>query len=174
MPIELIAPLIVAVVDSAITTGGLAAWCSSHNDPGCVHHKKRDDTIVDTSGVPSLTGLFRRQDGVGPCGVPQYNFDLCHEQLQGVTVQTSIPADSGKQIIHIYGELLANEVTPFFSFSTEGQFDNVPAACMDLAAVLSGDCTDTTVRPTVCGSACLHYTGLTNGNYANISNALTS
>lgn len=45
---------------------------------------------------------------------------------------------------------------------------------MDLAAVLSGDCTDATVRPTVCGSACLHYSGLTDDDYANISIALTS
>ncbi|KAK7946096.1 uncharacterized protein PG986_010417 [Apiospora aurea] len=152
MPIALLVPeLAVAIVDGATSVGGLAAWCGYHkDDPGCVHHNERDDTIIGTSGAPSLMGVFRRQQDVGPCGVPQYNFDQCHDQLRGLTVQTSIPGES------------------------EGQFDNVPAACMDLAAVLSGDCTDTTISPTVCGSACLHYSGLTDGHYANISIALTS
>lgn len=70
-------------------------------------------------------------------------------------------------------QVLCQCITLFlFSWVTEGQFD-IPQACTDLAAVLSGDCTDTKVRPTVCGSACLHYSGLTDDDYAKISTALT-
>ncbi|KAK7916876.1 hypothetical protein PG985_010484 [Apiospora marii] len=144
MPIALFTPELIVAVTYGSIGGALAGYCVTHKGQ-C---SKR--AILDTSDAP-LMGIFPRQAAaVGPCGVPQYNFDLCHAQLQNITVQTSIPADG------------------------EGQFDYVPQACMDLAAVLSGDCTDTTIRPTVCGSACLHYSGLTDDDYANISIALTS
>ncbi|KAK8068571.1 hypothetical protein PG996_007683 [Apiospora saccharicola] len=136
MPIALFTPEIIAAATYASIGGSLAAWCGTH----------KDDNQCNKHGMLDASS----SSDVGPCGVPQYNWDLCHAQLPNITVMTSIPADS------------------------EGQFDNVPPACMDLAAVLSGDCTDTTIRPTVCGSACLHYSGLTDDDYANISIALTS
>ncbi|KAH8647844.1 hypothetical protein BX600DRAFT_443188 [Xylariales sp. PMI_506] len=48
--------------------------------------------------------------------VPSYNFDLCHDEAVGVSITSSIPAGG------------------------VAQFNNVPAACMDLVVVLSGSC----------------------------------
>jgi hypothetical protein len=45
--------------------------------------------------------LWARQDGVGLCGVPQYNFDMCQDQLRGVVVDTDIPSPGGKWLFSI-------------------------------------------------------------------------
>ncbi|KAI0976108.1 hypothetical protein F4678DRAFT_482347 [Xylaria arbuscula] len=90
-----------------------------------------------------------RQD-VGRCNVPQYNFNHCHDQLASVTVVSSTPA------------------------AREARFDSVPPACMDLASVLMGSCpggNGASIIP--CGSACLHYTGLTDPDFGALSNALS-
>ncbi|KAG4414469.1 hypothetical protein IFR04_012381 [Cadophora malorum] len=69
-------------------------------------------------------------------GVPQFEFERCHNDLAGVTVTATSPG--------------AGQV----------QFDNVPASCMNLATVLVGDPVEGPyVQP--CGSACLIYPDLT-------------
>ncbi|KAI0439963.1 hypothetical protein F4803DRAFT_529107 [Xylaria telfairii] len=147
MPIGLI-PLIgdaiaVGILGGAIA-GPVADWCGDHpSNGGCVG--KRD--ILNTEGVPKMTV---ERALVGPCNVPQYNFDICHDQLTGVTVRSSIPSGG------------------------VAQFDNVPPACMNLATVLTGSCPGSTTGPTivVCGSACLRYSGLTNAQFATLSKTL--
>ncbi|KAL9615836.1 MAG: hypothetical protein Q9160_009217 [Pyrenula sp. 1 TL-2023] len=123
--------------------GAIRSWCKDHPGEGCVNKRR---SVIDTDSIPVMQ-IFDRQ-ATGPCNVPMYNFDQCHDQLQGIAVMTSIPEPG------------------------EGQFDNVPPACMDLAGVLSGSCNNESPRPTPCGSACLLYTGLTDDNYATLSKAL--
>lgn len=73
--------------------GSVAEWCSQHPGPSCAN-KKRD--ILGTAGVPLLR--FGRRDAVGPCNVPQYNFDQCHTQIQAqsIKVTSSIPSSGGQ------------------------------------------------------------------------------
>ncbi|KAK2606030.1 hypothetical protein QQS21_003548 [Conoideocrella luteorostrata] len=73
--------------------------------------------------------------GRAPPGVPQFEFDRCYEQMNGVSVNADSPA--------------AGEI----------RFSGVPAACMNLANVLVGDPVNGPYA-LPCGSDCLHYTGL--------------
>ncbi|OTA81201.1 hypothetical protein M434DRAFT_52124, partial [Hypoxylon sp. CO27-5] len=74
----------------------------------------------------------------GPCGVPMYNFDMCRDSLQGITINSSIPEQG------------------------QAQFENVPPTCMVLSTVLTGTCDKSQGSgPIPCGSDCLLYTGLT-------------
>ncbi|KAK8044994.1 hypothetical protein PG993_005018 [Apiospora rasikravindrae] len=91
----------------------------------------------------NIARIFDPRADVGPCNVPLYNFQQCHDALVGVKVASSIP-EAGV-----------------------AQFDNVPAPCMDLSTVLVGGCTGADPRPTPCGSACIKYTGLTDDQLAN-------
>ncbi|KAI8949635.1 hypothetical protein F4801DRAFT_396922 [Xylaria longipes] len=149
MPIGLI-PLIGDAVSIGILGGAIAGpvagWCNDHpENPGCVDKKRG---ILNTGGVSKMR--IERAD-VGPCNVPQYNFDQCHDQLATITVTSSIPA------------------------AGEAQFDSVPPACLDLASVLTGSCpggNGPVVTP--CGSACIHYTGLSDDQYAALSKTLTT
>ncbi|KFY48746.1 hypothetical protein V495_01064 [Pseudogymnoascus sp. VKM F-4514 (FW-929)] len=124
--------------------GSIGGWCQAHPGPGCA---KR--STIDLSDVPKVN--FERQE-VGPCNIPKYNFDLCHDQLQAQTIQvvSSIPSPG------------------------VARFDNIPPACMNLASVLGGSCTGEGARPTPCGSACMQYTGLTDTDMANLSRALNA
>ncbi|KAI0117636.1 hypothetical protein F4776DRAFT_274659 [Hypoxylon sp. NC0597] len=142
MPFAFLPEIFIGVMGASSIGGEVANWCHHHRGyPGCV---KR--SVLDIDSVPKME-LFPRQ-ATGACGVPKYNFDLCHDQLQGVTVSSSIPK------------------------SGQAQFDKVPPACMDLVTVLSGSCTGSSPRPTPCGSACVVYSGLTDDDYARISKAL--
>ncbi|ORY69042.1 uncharacterized protein BCR38DRAFT_324148, partial [Pseudomassariella vexata] len=91
----------------------------------------------------------RRDDGVGPCGVPQYNYDMCQDQLVGVTVNSTIP---------VFGQ---------------AQFDYLPPACMDLAGFIVGSCNapDGPI-PVPCGSACMLYMDMTSDHYTKLALAL--
>lgn len=40
-------------------------------------------------------GLLAAAANTGPCGVPQYNFDMCSADVRRVTVRTSLPAAGG-------------------------------------------------------------------------------
>lgn len=79
--------------------GPIIVWCSEHPGPGCAAKRstigigKRD--VIDMSDVPKLN--VERQ-AVGPCNIPKYNFDLCHDQVKSQTVRvvSSIPAAGGK------------------------------------------------------------------------------
>ncbi|KAI1346498.1 hypothetical protein F5Y01DRAFT_319707 [Xylaria sp. FL0043] len=145
MPIAVLGDIAALGILGGATAGSIGSWCSHHpKNSGCVG--KRD--ILGTGAVPKMR--IERQD-VGPCNVPQYNFDQCHDQLAGVTVTNSLPA------------------------AGEAKFDGVPPACMDLAGVLTGACpggNGPTIVP--CGSACLHYTGLTDDQLGALSKALST
>ncbi|KAI0505761.1 hypothetical protein F5B22DRAFT_639716 [Xylaria bambusicola] len=146
MPIAIFADVAVLGILGGAAGGTIGSWCSAHpKNKGCVG-KKRD--ILGTEAVPKMR--IERQD-VGPCNVAQFNFDRCHEQLATVTVTSSLPA--------------AGEV----------KFDGVPPACMDLAGVLTGSCPGGNgPMITVCGSDCLHYTGLTDDQLGALSKALST
>jgi hypothetical protein len=51
--------------------------------------------VIDLSDVPKVN--VERQ-AVGPCNIPMYNFDLCHDQVNSQTVKvvSSIPSPGGK------------------------------------------------------------------------------
>ncbi|KAI1085911.1 hypothetical protein F5B19DRAFT_481062 [Rostrohypoxylon terebratum] len=52
--------------------------------------------VVDTESVPRVNIHGRNDLGEGPCGVPQYNFDLCGKSLQSVTIESSSLGQGGK------------------------------------------------------------------------------
>ncbi|KAI2470732.1 hypothetical protein F4781DRAFT_389626 [Annulohypoxylon bovei var. microspora] len=146
MPVVVIAEVVSYSLLAGTVGGAVGTYCADNPGvSGCVN-KKRD--ILNTGSIPRMMiGAAKRQD-VGPCNVPKYNFDQCHDQAVSAGVTSSIPSPG------------------------EAKFDNVPPACMDLSVVLGGSCTGDGPRPEPCGSACLHYTGLTDEDLANLSNAL--
>ncbi|KAJ8115698.1 hypothetical protein ONZ43_g4610 [Nemania bipapillata] len=145
MPFEII-PLIVDAVEGAVLGSGIggsvAEYCN--NNPHVARCANKRD-ILNTEGIPRMQ--FARQD-TGPCNVPQYNFDLCHDQLAGVHIDSSIPAPG------------------------EARFDGVPPACMVLATTLTGACGASGPGVFPCGSACLYYTQLTDEELATLSSAI--
>ncbi|KAL8326102.1 hypothetical protein RB597_009084 [Gaeumannomyces tritici] len=52
------------------------------------------------------------------------------------------------------------------------RFDNVPPTCMVLSTVLTGGCGVAPPYPTVYGSACLQYAGLSEGQLNQLGDAL--
>ncbi|KAH9907719.1 hypothetical protein F4778DRAFT_797807 [Xylariomycetidae sp. FL2044] len=126
--------------------GSVASYCHDHPGiNGCVN--KRDlSSAAGMHGVPQMLG--GRGDGMGPCNVPQYNFDQCHNQAVVVKITSSIPAEG------------------------QARFENIPPACMDLASALVGNCDGGGPRPVPCGTSCLLYEGLTQDDFATLSNAL--
>ncbi|KAI0114119.1 hypothetical protein GGR51DRAFT_556615 [Nemania sp. FL0031] len=125
--------------------GSVGTYCADNPGvSGCVN--KRDADILNTKNVPRMR--IERQAAVGPCNVPQYNFDQCHDELAAGYVTSSLPAPG------------------------EAQFTGVPAACMDLATVLTGSCGASGPQVVVCGSDCLNYSGLTDQELATLSNTL--
>ncbi|KLU88305.1 hypothetical protein MAPG_07292 [Magnaporthiopsis poae ATCC 64411] len=118
-------------------------------------HLTHDD-IVGMAEVPTLNVRLEdsdrrehRRNLVGLCGVPQYNFDMCKDQLaKGKKVESSIPSKG------------------------VAKFVNIPPACMNLAVVLSGSCTGEGTRPVPCGSDCIQYTGLNDQQMMFLSKAL--
>ncbi|KAL3303666.1 hypothetical protein RB213_001039 [Colletotrichum asianum] len=93
-------------------------------------------------------GLLETAAATGYCGVPQYNFDMCNTDLGRVTIYTSIPG------------------------AGVARFDNVPPTCMVLSTVLTGGCGVAPPYPTVCGSACLQYSGLSESQFRQLGDAL--
>ncbi|KAI1402528.1 hypothetical protein F4819DRAFT_507463 [Hypoxylon fuscum] len=142
LPIELVSWAILATSAG----GAIGSYCVENPGVnGCVNDKL---DIMNTGSIPRMMVTAAKRQDVGPCGVPKYNFDQCYDQSVSAGVASSIPSPG------------------------EGRFDNVPPACMDLSAVLVGSCTDDGPRPEPCGSACLHYTGLTDEDFAKLSNIL--
>ena len=96
MPIALAAIPIAEIADTLTLVGlgggaiggSVAGWCSHNPGHGCV--SKRD--VLD-----AVETIIERDD-VGPCNVPMYNFDQCHQQVEAQTVQvtSSTPEDGGK------------------------------------------------------------------------------
>ncbi|RDW75424.1 hypothetical protein BP6252_06566 [Coleophoma cylindrospora] len=143
MPFAAIIPVLTMVVGDALSATGAVVNCYA------LHKCSRS---IEESGSNILSrvnmNIPSRSPGVGPCNVPQYNFDQCQADLKHVTVKTSIPAKG------------------------EARFDNVPATCMDLATVLTGACGAKGPGVVPCGSACLHYTNLTPKELDQLSQAL--
>ncbi|KAI1073702.1 hypothetical protein F5B20DRAFT_586975 [Whalleya microplaca] len=146
MPIVALAEVVSFAILGSSVGGSVGSYC--HDNPGvsgCVN-SKRD--ILNLSSIPRMVVNTAKRQDVGPCNVPKYNFDQCHDQAVSAGITSSIPT------------------------AGEARFDNVPPACMDLAGVLTGSCGGDGPRVDPCGSACLHYTGLADTDFAKISNAL--
>ncbi|KAJ5643428.1 uncharacterized protein N7484_005935 [Penicillium longicatenatum] len=95
-------------------------------------------------GISSST---RRSPIDLPAGVSQHSWDLCKGELDGAHVK--------------------------FSGTTNLRLDGLPAACMDLATVLTGDPTqDGGPVPTPMGSAAIQYSDLTDDEWHQVYNAL--
>ncbi|KAF2207720.1 hypothetical protein CERZMDRAFT_102205 [Cercospora zeae-maydis SCOH1-5] len=139
---------VAALIGIGGQAGGAVAQC--YNQGNC----KRDVTYAGEPHPENILSRVnmhlpnRRQADVGPCNVPQYNYDLCKNDLQAVTIDTSIPSEG------------------------VARFENVPATCMNLATTLSGQCGGDAPGVQPCGSACLQYTGLTPEQMTTISQAL--
>ena len=52
--------------------------------------------VIDTDSVPRVNIPSRNNPDEGPCGVPQYNFDLCSKSLHSVTIKSSFSGLGGK------------------------------------------------------------------------------
>ncbi|KAI4597281.1 hypothetical protein KJ359_004386 [Pestalotiopsis sp. 9143b] len=76
-----------------------------------------------------------------PPGVPQYNFDMCADDL-------------AKTTITVYGPVSNNGV----------RIENLPPACMVLSTVIDGDA-NSGPTPIPCGNACLLYDNLNSADY---------
>lgn len=86
MPVAIGHILSIIIFGSAFA-GSIADYCRNHPGPGCV--RKRDILLK-----------MARAD-VGPCNVPQYNFDMCRDQIKGqvekgIKIWTSIPSQGSK------------------------------------------------------------------------------
>lgn len=89
-----IGDILAAVTLGSAVAGSVATWCKDNpGKEGCVH--KHD--ILGTASVPRMAGQDAARQDVGPCGVPQYNFDQCKDEVAAATVQveSSIPSDGG-------------------------------------------------------------------------------
>lgn len=84
-------PAIVLIVSDALTATGAVVNCYALHMCG---RSLPDATSILSRVNMNLPDYARRQD-VGVCGVPQYNFDTCQNDLKGVMVQTSLPAAGG-------------------------------------------------------------------------------
>ncbi|KAL8387173.1 hypothetical protein RB595_010105 [Gaeumannomyces hyphopodioides] len=107
-----------------------------------------NETVMLRAESEGLLSSAAAVANTGPCGVPQYNFDMCKNDLRTVTVRTTLPARG------------------------VARFDNVPPTCMVLSTVLTGGCGVAPPYPTVCGSACLQYSGLSEAQLNQLGNAL--
>lgn len=150
-------------------------------------HLTHDD-VVGMAEVPTLNVRLEdsdrrehRRNLVGLCGVPQYNFDMCKDQLaKGKKVESSIPSKGGKCSFFlplVYRSTSkfppqSSANTSYFPSTAVAKFVNIPPACMNLAVVLSGSCTGEGTRPVPCGSDCMQYTGLNDQQMMFLSKAL--
>lgn len=97
MPILEIIDVVTFIGLTAGAIGGpVASWCAHHKGySGCA--KKRD--VTDTANIANAI-IWERAD-VGPCNVPKYNFDQCHDQITGqaAKVMSSIPSAGGESLL---------------------------------------------------------------------------
>ncbi|KAI1206886.1 uncharacterized protein F4807DRAFT_463284 [Annulohypoxylon truncatum] len=140
--LDLIIQAIVDVIDGATASNGKREIPLIAGPMGARN-------IIDTESVPRVDLAKRINLDAGPCGVPQYNFDLCGKSLHGVTIKSSTPGQG------------------------EAQYDNVPPTCMVLSTVLAGNCDMSEgPYPIPCGAACLLYTGVKDGDLDKLNKAL--
>jgi hypothetical protein len=86
-----ILPYILGVVASVGSIMGAAVNLCSHLNHG---HCRRGEAVAASVQARVTSLLGRRQ--VGPCNVPQYNFDMCKAAAEGVTITSSLPAADGE------------------------------------------------------------------------------
>lgn len=104
---------IAGFVGIAANAAGVAVRCYVNNGPNCENDRlKAFGTFapVDLAAsiIPSLNETVTLRAGregrlstnaaaleMGPCGIPAYNYDMCKNELQHVTIQMSIPAPGG-------------------------------------------------------------------------------
>ncbi|KAI1207737.1 uncharacterized protein F4807DRAFT_462537 [Annulohypoxylon truncatum] len=145
MPVAVIAEVVSYTILASSVGGSIGSYCADNPGVnGCVN--KRD--ILNTESIPPIMASTRKRQDVGPCGVPKYVFDLCHDEGVSAGINSSIPSPG------------------------EARFDHVPPTCMTLSGALLGGCTNSGPRVEACGTDCLHYTGLTDEDFAHLSNAL--
>lgn len=89
MPIAVFAPeLAAALLAGSQIINGINSLTDAINEK---------HNVLDTDGIPELNVFMN--DTAGPCGVPRYNFDLCHSELQGITVTASKPVTGRKSFL---------------------------------------------------------------------------
>lgn len=91
MPLVALIPAIPVIVGGALSATGAVVNCYALHKCG---RSVADTTPILSHVNSSILGHDRRTD-VGPCNVPQYNFDMCQHDLRSVTVKTSIPTQGG-------------------------------------------------------------------------------
>jgi hypothetical protein len=112
-------------------------------------------------GISSST---RRSPIDLPAGVSQHSWDLCKGELDGAHVKFSGTTNCKSQIMPAPDDTLLTVTV---------RLDGLPAACMDLATVLTGDPTqDGGPVPTPMGSAAIQYSDLTDDEWHQVYNAL--
>ncbi|KAK0746810.1 hypothetical protein B0T18DRAFT_438658 [Schizothecium vesticola] len=125
-----------------IIAGTISRWCQGH--PGHGYASQTDLKLIEEAAINI------KRDNVGPCGVPQCNYDLCNGQATS-------------QAVSVFSSILSLGVP---------QFANIPSACMVLAVALSGSCSGDGARPIPCGSACMQYQGLSDDQFRVLSSYL--
>ncbi|KAI0154837.1 hypothetical protein GGR57DRAFT_511809 [Xylariaceae sp. FL1272] len=135
---------IIPQIANAITSGGATGGWCANNPDATGCVQKRD--ILNTENIPRM--IVERDDGQ-TCGVPNYNYDLCAKAVK------------------------KSKVTKHPLSASEVNFTNVPSACMVLATQLPG-CDGTPPVVSVCGSACLTYTSLTDEQLNKLSEAFNT
>ena len=105
-----LAPFVFEIIDVAwfvgvgggVIGGAVADWCIHHPGPGCVGGNVKGPHgggpgMKDLKGFDPDVPVVKTDSEVGPCGVPRYNYDLCHDQIktQSKKVVSSIPSKGG-------------------------------------------------------------------------------
>ncbi|KAI0835177.1 hypothetical protein F5Y06DRAFT_306364 [Hypoxylon sp. FL0890] len=149
MPSDMVSDVIEALIDVVPKIFGDLGNGVGARDLPQISGPMAARNIIDNHSLPRLSFAERNNLDEGPCGVPQYNFDMCADSLQGVTILSSTPGPG------------------------QAQFENIPPTCMVLSTVLAGAC-DQSQRPgpVPCGSACLLYTELTDEDLNHLKEAL--
>ena len=97
----LLTSALVPLFGSALTASGRIVRCKT--GPARCHFIEgiNDVPMIQNVTIPQTTTPVERSPmriehrQVGPCNVPQYNFDMCHNDLKKVIIHTSIPSAGG-------------------------------------------------------------------------------
>lgn len=87
-------PAIGVLVTSGLAATGAVIKCKTGPDRSCGNKNQARADVPSVKSSRHLLRMARRQ--AGACGVPQFNFDMCQNDLTAVVVQTSIPEPGSK------------------------------------------------------------------------------
>ncbi|KAI1372753.1 hypothetical protein F4677DRAFT_449010 [Hypoxylon crocopeplum] len=95
MPIDVIVSTILKVAESVIPP--LIDAISNPNgnaglDAPLISGPTGKPSKFNTNYIPRVNLTERNDLDAGPCGVPQYNFDMCRDALRGLTITHSVLA----------------------------------------------------------------------------------